>query len=124
VTLLLDTHVVLWWRLDSRKMKRDVREAIATADLVWVSAASAWEVAIKQRLGRLRLADPFRALVRASDFEELPVTLEHAEQLAELPLHHTDPFDRMLIAQARTHGCTVVTHDRRFEPYRVPVIWV
>jgi len=109
VTLLLDTHVVLWWRLDSPRLKRGARDAIGSANLVWVSAASGWEVAIKQALGKLRLADPFESLVLASDFGELPVTLRHAEQLLKLPPHHTDPFDRMLIAQAQVEGATLVT---------------
>ena len=122
--LLLDTHVVLWWRSDSPRLKRDVRRAIGTADLVWVSAASGWEVAIKQALGRLRIADPFADMVADSDFLELSVTLRHAGQLTTLPPHHTDPFDRMLIAQARVEGATIVTHDRHFEPYDVPVIWM
>lgn len=121
--LLLDTHVVLWWRLNSPRLKRGARDAIATADLVWVSAVSGWEVAIKQGLGKLRLADPFGSMVKASEFEELPVTVRHAEQLVTLPAHHVDPFDRMLIAQAQVEGATLVTHDRRFEPYDVPIVW-
>ena len=122
--LLLDTHVVLWWRLDNRRLGTAARRAIATADLVLVSAASGWEVAIKQALGKLTLADPFGALVEDSDFDELPVTLRHAEQLRALPAHHNDPFDRMLVAQAQAEGVTIVTHDRRFRPYDVPVLWV
>ena len=121
--LLLDTHVVLWWRLDSPRLKRDARDAIATANLVWVSAVSGWEVAIKRGLGRLRLADPFVSMVEASEFSELSVTLRQAEQLAALPAHHADPFDRMLIAQAQVESATLVTHDRRFRPYDVPIIW-
>ncbi|MDA1184678.1 MAG: type II toxin-antitoxin system VapC family toxin [Acidobacteria bacterium] len=121
--LLLDTHVVLWWRLDSRRLKRGARDAIATADLVWVSAVSGWEVAIKQGLGKLRLADPFASMVEASEFGELPVTLRHAQRVATLPPHHTDPFDRMLVAQAQVEGVTLVSHDRAFEPYGVPVVW-
>lgn len=121
--LLLDTHVVLWWHLNSPRLKRPAREAIATADLVWVSAISGWEVAIKQGLGKLRLADPFGSMVQASEFGDLPVTLRHAEQLVTLPAHHADPFDRMLIAQARIEGATLVTHDRHFEPYGIPIIW-
>lgn len=124
MTLLLDTHVVLWWRLDSPRVKRAAREAIATADLVWVSAVSGWEVAIKQGLGKLRLADPFAAMVKGSEFGELPVTLRHAEQLATLAPHHTDPFDRMLVAQAQVEGATLVTHDRQFAPYGIPIVWV
>ena len=123
MTLLLDTHVVLWWRLDSPRLKRGARDAIATADLVWVSAVSGWEVAIKQGLGKLRLADPFVLMVEASEFGELPVTLRHAERVATLPLHHTDPLDRMLVAQAQVEGATLVTHDRAFQPYGIPVVW-
>ena len=122
--LLLDTHVVLWWRLDSRRLRRTAREHIATADVVWVSAASGWEVAIKQGLGKLSLADSFRWMVEDSDFIELPVTLRHAEQVAELPPHHADPFDRMLVAQAALEGATIVTHDPLFERYDVPLVRV
>ena len=124
MTLLLDTHVVLWWRTSSTRLKTPVRRAIGTAEIVWVSAASGWEVAIKQSLGRLRIQDSFAGMVLDSDFLELPVTLEHAEQLVSLPEHHSDPFDRMLIAQARVEGATLVTHDRQFEAYDVPVVWV
>jgi PIN domain nuclease of toxin-antitoxin system len=124
VKLLLDTHIVLWWRLDSRRLRRPVREHIATADVVWVSAASGWEVAIKQGLGKLSLADSFLWMVEDSDFDELPVTLRHAERVAALPLHHTDPFDRMLVAQAAVEGATIVTHDPQFERYDVPVVRV
>lgn len=124
MTLLLDTHVVLWWRTDSRRLGRSVRRAIATADIVWVSAVSGWEVAIKQRLGKLHLADSFASMVQASDFLELPVRLRHAEQLVTLAPHHTDPFDRMLIAQAQLEGASVVTHDRQFEPYGISIVWI
>ena len=122
--LLLDTHVVLWWRLDSRRLRRPVRQRIATADVVWVSAASGWEVAIKQGLGKLSLADSFLSMIEDSDFDELPVTLRHAERVAELPPHHADPFDRMLIAQAAVEHATIVTHDPQFERYDVPLVRV
>lgn len=122
--LLLDTHVVLWWRLDSRRLRGAARERIATADVVWVSAASGWEVAIKQALGKLSLADSFEWMVEDSEFIELPVRLRHAEQVAKLPPHHADPFDRMLIAQALVEDATVVTHDPQFEQYDVSVVRV
>jgi PIN domain nuclease of toxin-antitoxin system len=124
VKVLLDTHVVLWWRLDSPRLKRNVRELIATTDLVWVSAVSGWEIAIKLGLGKLRLDDSFASIVEASDFDELPITLRHADQLKNLPVHHADPFDRMLIAQAQVEDATLVTHDRHFKPYSLPIIWV
>ena len=123
MTLLLDTHVVLWWRANNARLTAPARRAIASTEVVWVSAASAWEVALKQRLGKLRLADPFTWMVAHSGFRELPVSFVHAERLAALPEHHRDPFDRMLIAQATVEGATLITHDRRFEPYDVPVVW-
>ena len=121
--LLLDTHVVLWWQTDDRRLGRQARKAIATADIVWVSAVSGWEASIKAAQGRLRLDEKFRILVAADDFTELPVSLAHAERLLELPPHHTDPFDRLLVAQALAEKATLVTHDRAIEPYGAPVIW-
>lgn len=121
--LLLDTHVVLWWQTDDRRLGREARKAIATADIVWVSAVSGWEASIKSALGRLRLDEKFRLLVAADDFTELPVSLAHAERLLDLPPHHGDPFDRLLVAQALVEKATLVTHDRAIEPYGAPVIW-
>ena len=121
--LLLDTHVILWWQTDDRRLGAAARKAIATADLVWVSVASGWEVVIKMSLRRLRLPEPFSLFVRTDDFTELPISLRHTERLTELPAHHADPFDRLLAAQALVEDATLVTHDRAFEPYGVPVIW-
>jgi PIN domain nuclease of toxin-antitoxin system len=123
VKLLLDTHVILWWQRDDRRLNAEARETIATADIVWVSAVSAWEVSIKTMLGRLSLAEPFRALVAADDFCELPLTIEHAEALRALPRRHGDPFDRVLAAQAQVEGAIIVTHDRAFDAYGVRVLW-
>jgi PIN domain nuclease of toxin-antitoxin system len=80
-------------------------------------------MAIKAALGRLRLAEPFEALLAADEFTELPMTLAHAGRLADLPPHHADPFDRMLVAQALTERATLVSHDRSLEPYGVPMVW-
>jgi PIN domain nuclease of toxin-antitoxin system len=123
VTLLLDTHVVLWWQRDDRRLNAAARRAIAEADVVWVSAVSGWEAAIKSSLGRLRLTEPFTALLAADDFTELPVTLTHTAAFGRLPPHHADPFDRMLVAQALTERATLVSHDRALEPYGVKTIW-
>lgn len=122
-SLLLDTHVFLWWRTADDRLPAAVRHAIAEADAVFVSAASAWEAAIKQSLGRLRLPDRFAAGVEASGFEQLVVTFDHAERAGNLPPHHRDPFDRMLVAQAMQERLTLVTHDRRFDPYDAPILW-
>lgn len=121
--LILDTHVILWWQRDDRRLKRAARQAIARADIVWVSAVSGWEVAIKSGLGRLRLDEPFSVLLRADDFTELPMTLAHTARLEQLAPHHSDPFDRMLVAQALTERATIVSHDRALMPYDVPMIW-
>ena len=121
--LLLDTHAFLWWRTDDRRLRASARRAIAEASVVFVSAASAWEAAIKARLGRLSLPESMEVGVVQSGFEKLPIVFSHAEAAARLPPHHTDPFDRMLIAQAQLEGLTLVTHDRRLQPYEVPILW-
>ena len=121
--LLLDTHAFLWWRGDPSRLDAKVRDRIAKADVVFVSAASAWEAAIKVSLGRLELPDTLEAGVFASGFEKLLITFSHAEHAAGLPRHHKDPFDRMLVAQARAEGLTLVTHDRLLEPYEVEILW-
>jgi len=122
MTLLLDTHVMLWWRANDKSLGPVVRDAISTADAVFVSAASAWEVAIKIAVGRLKLPASFEKGVEASGFERLPITFAHAERAASLPLHHRDPFDRMLIAQAQTEGLTLVTRDRNLTAYEVAIL--
>ena len=121
--LLLDTHIVLWWQVDDRRLKAGARKAIATADLVWVSAVSGWEASIKMALGRLRLDEPFPLMVRTNEFTELPITLAHTERFAAVAAHHPDPFDRMLVAQAQVEDAILVTHDRAFEPYGIPLLW-
>lgn len=121
--LLLDTRVFLWWRADSPLLGGDARAAIARADLVFVSVASAWEAAIKMALGKLRLPESFEAGVLASRFERLPIAFAHAEAVASLPQHHSDPFDRMLVVQCRSEGLTLVTNDRRLAAYDVDIIW-
>jgi PIN domain nuclease of toxin-antitoxin system len=123
VTLLLDTHAFLWWRLNDPRIE-SIRRPVATAQSVLVSSASAWEAAIKQRLGKLRLEAPFERMVSASGFTGLVVTFSHAERLLTLPSHHRDPFDRMLIAQALVEGATIVTNDPQFERYDVSVLRV
>jgi PIN domain nuclease of toxin-antitoxin system len=121
--LLLDTHVFLWWRGEPSRLASTVRSRIAEADLVFVSAASAWEAAIKVSVGRLELPDTVEAGVIASGFEKLLITFAHAERAAALPPHHRDPFDRMLVAQAQAEGLTLVTQDRVLESYDVEILW-
>ena len=121
--LLLDTHALLWWLADSVELSAEAREQIADgANEVVVSAASAWEMAIKQATGKLRVPDDLASTVEASFLVQLPITFEHSFRAGSLPPHHQDPFDRMLIAQALVEGLTIVTRDPRFEPYGVPLL--
>lgn len=121
--LLLDTHAFLWWKENNPRLSLPAREAIGGAGVVFVSAASAWEVAIKSALGKVRLPRPFSEGVDESGFIELPIQFRHAAAIELLPAHHTDPFDRMLVAQAIVERLVIVTHDRAIEPYGAAVIW-
>jgi PIN domain nuclease of toxin-antitoxin system len=121
VNLLLDTHVLVWWD-EGRRIGAEARRAIAGADVVNVSAASAWEIAIKTGLGRLRPTRTAAEAVAESGFAELPVTFHHAELVTGLAPHHRDPFDRMLVAQAIAEALILVTRDPVFGRYGVTVI--
>ncbi len=125
--LLLDTQIFLWFLEGGSRVPREAREAIRSGNnTVMVSAASVWEIAIKASLGRLAIAraDVLRLpeLVAASGFDELPIRFEHAAAIAALPMHHRDPFDRLLIAQARAETLTLVTTDATIRAYDVPVL--
>jgi PIN domain nuclease of toxin-antitoxin system len=127
MNLLLDTQALLWWRVGSRKLGPRARAAIETeAAAVRVSAASAWELAIKSRAGRLTLSQPldlwFPAAIETSGFVALNVTIDHAIGVASLPDHHADPFDRLLIVQARMEGLSIVTSDFAFDDYDVRIL--
>jgi PIN domain nuclease of toxin-antitoxin system len=122
VRLLLDTHVLLWWLADEG-LAPGARTAIADpGNVVAVSAVSAWEIAIKKALGKLDAPDDLEDQVRDSGFDPLPVTIADGLRAGALEPHHDDPFDRMLIAQAEAEGLTVVTRDKRFADYGVPLL--
>lgn len=120
--LLLDTHALLWWLADDPALDPDAADAIADAGVVVVSAASAWEIAIKQALGKLDGPDDLEAEIASNDLTPLPISLRHALAAGSLPAHHTDPFDRMLVAQARLEELTLVSRDPRIALYGVPVL--
>ena len=116
--LLLDTHVFLWAVMGSPLLKTASRKTIEAADRVYVSSASVWEVAIKRRLGKIDAdADDILAAIDASGFVELPVSGLHAAFVAQLPLHHRDPFDRILVAQSITEPLRLMTADAALAPY-------
>lgn len=117
--LLLDTHVLLWWLVDDRKLSRPARQAIADpTNAILVSAASVWEIAIKKVLGRIEVdTGQLEGAVVASGFEPLYISFTHAAAVAALPPVHRDPFDRMLAAQSITEKLRIMTHDEVFKQY-------
>lgn len=121
--LLLDSHVLLWWLDGGERLGPAAVEAVADGgnDAI-VSVATLWELAIKQGTGELEIDGDLRVHLLDEGFTELPVTGPHAHAVAGLPPHHRDPFDRMLVAQARVEGLTLVTADRRLASYDVPVL--
>ncbi len=120
--LLLDTNAFIQWH--AGKLRPAAVRTVRRAELVAVSAITAWEIAIKRAVGKLRMDDLVEDIVARNDFLPLPVTVRHGDLLRDLALHHGDPFDRLLIVQAVDEGLTILTADRAFEPYRVPVVWV
>ena len=121
--LLLDTHVLLWWLADNPRLPKEIRTRIADPDsLIFVSAASIWEIGIKRAIGKLEAPAELVTIVQDEGFLGLPMELLHAQTASLLPPHHRDPFDRMLIAQSMLEQLTVVTADRRFELYEVRML--
>ncbi|MCG2754977.1 MAG: type II toxin-antitoxin system VapC family toxin [Desulfobacteraceae bacterium] len=123
MNLLLDTHVLLWWLDDDPNLSRQARTAIADGrNLVFISAAVIWEIQIKYALGKLKIPANFREVLEQQEFEPLDITMEHAYTVADLPPHHSDPFDRMLVAQAKVEGLTIITRDNHIKKYKISLI--
>jgi PIN domain nuclease of toxin-antitoxin system len=123
MNLLLDTHVLLWWLDDNPTLSNKAKEAIADGgNMVFISAAVIWEIKIKHALGKLEIPPDFRKILEQQAFEMLPITVDHAHFIKNLPPYHRDSFDRMLIAQASFEGFTLVTRDSRFSRYKVSTI--
>ncbi len=121
--LLLDTHALLWCLSSPEKLTSTTREMIVDPlNEVFVSAATIWEIGIKQALGKLRIPDDLAKQLKSKDFGELPITFKHARRAGDLPMIHRDPFDRMLVAQAQEESLAIVTHDNRFESYGVQLL--
>lgn len=120
--LLLDTHTILWWLDDSSELSDDVKGLLDTEPAVYLSAVSPWEIAIKQSLGKLEGPNDLAERARDSQFTPMPVTAGHGVRAGQLPAHHRDPFDRLLIAQAQIEGLTLVTRDKWIPQYEVQVL--
>jgi PIN domain nuclease of toxin-antitoxin system len=122
--LLLDSNVLVWLDHKPQRIPIEVLLQIESAPLVFVSAVTAWELSIKQSIGALTLLYPVSELIHRQAMTELPVTIRHGEAIRNLPLHHRDPFDRLLVAQAIVEGLILVTGDRQLLSYGVPILLV
>jgi len=125
VRILLDTHVFLWLVGDPQKLSSRAKTLIRNADRIYISSATIWEVAIKVRLGKLR-ADPDELIgeMQKNGFEELPIYARHAKEVATMPMLHGDPFDRLLVAQAKVELLNLVTCDTHLSPYSDLIVTV
>ncbi len=123
MNFLLDTHILLWFLANDSKLSGQVREVITNPNnLIFVSTISAWEISIKQSLGKLIAPSNLEEALRFSRLEVLAMKLVHGIKVADLPMHHKDPFDRMLIVQALVESLTIITVDQKFKFYDVPLL--
>jgi len=124
--VLIDTHVLLWGLQDEAKLSRRVQALLPAAD-VWISVASLWEIIAKIQVGKLTLPTPvgeyLTTKLTANGVSVLPIRFDHVMRLESLPLHHRDPFDRILIAQSLSESLPLVSADPQFERYSVELIW-
>ncbi|MEI6385997.1 MAG: type II toxin-antitoxin system VapC family toxin [Spirochaetota bacterium] len=121
--LLLDTHAVIWWLTDDPKLSVRQRSAIQDKrNTCFVSSATVWEISIKAAIGKLAIEAHYMKQLRSEGFIELPITWDHARAVQELPLHHRDPFDRLLVVQAALEGMSLVSSDENVAKYDVRVV--
>ena len=118
---LIDTHVLLWWLTDNPRLNSQCREILRYKS-VWCSVVSLWEIAIKQQIGKISVPDTFFKDVKGQGFIWLEVQFNHIDALQRLPLHHKDPFDRMLVAQAHTEELALITADKNISRYNIPIL--
>lgn len=121
---LLDTHILIWWLMNDSNLSSEIRLTIENPkNTIFVSSISAWEIAIKKAIGKLQAPDDLENALSFSHFHPLSITISHAMGVLKLPPHHHDPFDRMLISQAKIEHCTLITRDGRLEKYETPILW-
>ena len=128
MNLLLDTHIFIWLTSDSKRLSDKSKSLIADLDNVkYLSLVSLWEIQIKHQLGKLELTGDIKTMVDTqrdrNGIELLPITIDQIVNLKNIPLHHRDPFDRLLISQAMVNDFVLISHDSAFEDYDVQVIW-
>lgn len=121
---LIDTHILLWWLNNSPQLSSEAIDIIDSNSNIFVSAASLWEMALKKEMKKLRYPDNILDYIEHEDFHILDIKATHVLKTSELPSHHQDPFDRLLIAQAQLESYTFITHDKLLQKYNIPLIIV
>jgi len=120
---LLDTHVFIWWMKEDRRVRSEIKLLLQDPqNQIFLSIATVWEIVIKVRRGKLKVPRDWKKTLRESAFLILPITLEHVFKLENLPLHHRDPFDRMLVAQAKSENATLIAGDQKLWKYDVALL--
>lgn len=120
---IIDTHILLWWLEDPAQLSEEAQAIIGNPDnIIWVSVASIWEISIKVKLGKLEIPDNLLEMIKENNFRVLEIKAEHAQRSGQLPDHHKDPFDHLLMAQALEEGLTLISRDAKFTNYDVPLI--
>jgi PIN domain nuclease of toxin-antitoxin system len=121
--LLLDTHILIWWLSQEQRLSQAEIDLITDSDnFIFVSAATAWEIAVKKMIGKLEAPDDLPTALAINNFLELPITIEHSQKLYQLPLHHNDPFDRIMVAQAMSEDLTFMTRDAKIALYDIKIV--
>jgi PIN domain nuclease of toxin-antitoxin system len=126
MTHLLDTHTLIWFLENDTRLPPTTRTQIETTPIIFISIASLWEIAIKANIGKLTLAFPFNTLepnLTNTGIIQLPITFKDLEIYLSLPLHHRDPFDRILVAQAMNHSLTFISQDTQMDAYPIKRLW-
>jgi len=126
-SVLIDTHVFIWLAEDDPNLPVAIRDTLENMDNVFVSIASFWKISIKLKIGKLCLCDDFNSIetrFKATRFKLLPITLKDTIQLYNLPLHHKDPFDRILVSQAINHSLILVSRDQALDDYPIQRLWL
>lgn len=124
---ILDTHALLWYLLSDANLGRKAKDAIDTKTGLYFSIASLWEISIKVNIGKLQLNRPFEDLYQELEYLNirlLPITVEDTQLYANLPLHHRDPFDRILVVQAMNHSLVLISRDAAFDAYPIQRVWL
>jgi PIN domain nuclease of toxin-antitoxin system len=121
--ILLDTHILIWWLSKASRLSQTEIDLITDSDnFIFVSTATAWEIAVKKMIGKLETPDDLPAALAVNNFLELPIKIEHSQKLYQLPLHHNDPFDRIMIAQAMSEDLTFMTRDAKIPLYDIRIV--